>query len=464
MKHKDYVILCIALLSMAVLPRCQTTPSDQAGQPTITNESATYTPATSPNPKAEAWQEDLDYLVERLFTIHPNVFFSISEREFNQAVDTLEQRLPMLSDEAVVVEFAKLIAMVKDAHTLLFPLQAAAGFHIYPLRLYYFKDGIYIVDALPPNEALIGARLISVGSKSVEEAYDLLAETISHDNQNTINLIVPIRFLIPEILIVLGIITDDQTPHFILESPSGEILRLDLTPISFPDYRAWALPDRPDLAAIDESFAEITYLSGLPQSSTPLYLSKRDIENFWITYLEPAQTIYFQYNFVLNSTPSGESISSIGNQIEILFLKKDGQKLIIDMRHNPGGNNTTYQNLLAYLVSNERFQEPGKLFIIIGRNTFSAAANFVTRAELLTTAIFVGEGTGGSPNLYGDARNIILPNSGLIIKISVLYWEMSTPNDKRLALDPDFPIGLLAEEYFNQRDPLLEFILNYSGE
>ena len=464
MKWKDYIFNSIALLSLAFLVGCRTTPPNQPTASTITSTSANPTSANVPNPNADAWREDLDFLVERLRTIHPNLFFSISEVEFNQAVGTLQQKLPTLSDEAVVVEFTKIIALVKDAHTLMFPLQAAAGFQIYPLRLYYFDNGLYVVDALPPYEDLIGARVISVGGKNVEDAYDLLAETISHDNQNTINLIIPIRFLIPEMLIVLGIISDAQSPQFVLAFPDGQELRPDLTPIGFPDYRAWIFPDRPDLAALDESFAEITYLSGLPQNPTPLYLSNRDTENYWFTYLESTQTIYFQYNFVFSNTPSGERLPQMVDRIETFSQENEVQRVIVDMRHNPGGNNSTFRSVLEYLETGEQFQESGSLFIIIGRNTFSAAANFVTRVELLTTAIFVGEGTGGSPNLYGDALSIALPNSGLIVKISTRYWQMSTPDDERLALNPDFPVGLLAEDYFNQRDPQLDFILNYAGE
>ena len=140
---------------------------------------------------AEAWQEDLEFLVQNMQNIHPNLFFYFSENEFDQAVDLLKQKLPILTDNQIIVEFAKLISLPKDGHTLLFPLQKNTGFQIYPLRLYYFDDGLFVVDALPPHQDLIGSKVLSVGNKDVEDIYQLLAATISHDNANTIKLIAP---------------------------------------------------------------------------------------------------------------------------------------------------------------------------------------------------------------------------------------------------------------------------------
>ena len=56
-----------------------------------------------------------------------------------------------------------------------------------------------------------------------------------------------------------------------------------------------------------------------------------------------------------------------------------------------------------------RVNQPGKLFTIIGRQTFSAAMNCVNRMKLNTDTLFVGEPTGSSPNMYGDNAPVVLP-------------------------------------------------------
>ena len=84
---------------------------------------------------------------------------------------------------------------------------------------------------------------------------------------------------------------------------------------------------------------------------------------------------------------------------------------MVDLRNNGGGDNTTYRHLLAVL-QDPAIDRPGQLDVLIGRLTFSAAANFATEVERTTDAIFVGEDMGGSPNLYGDARRVDLPYGG----------------------------------------------------
>ncbi|MCH8908295.1 MAG: hypothetical protein IH840_14500, partial [Candidatus Heimdallarchaeota archaeon] len=164
-------------------------------------------------------------------------------------------------------------------------------------------------------------------------------------------------------------------------------------------------------------------------------------------------------NFVLSTTPDGATISQFVREI-VRFLEENFvDKVIVDLRHNPGGNNNSYKPFLDFLSQNEKFSTSGHLFTIIGRNTFSAATNFATDLEQLTNAIFIGEGTGGSPNLYGDPTSIILPNSRLSVQISTRYWEKSSPDDTCTSIEPDYDVGLSAEEYFEKNDPQLDFIL-----
>ena len=88
--------------------------------------------------------------------------------------------------------------------------------------------------------------------------------------------------------------------------------------------------------------------------------------------------------------------------------------------------------------------------------TLSAAVNFVTELEQSLHPIFVGEPTGEPPNLYGDTRPIILPNSKIQVDVSSRYWQKSTADDTRLAIAPSISTPLSSTDYFNGRDPALE--------
>ena len=59
-------------------------------------------------------------------------------------------------------------------------------------------------------------------------------------------------------------------------------------------------------------------------------------------------------------------------------LKRDDiAKLIIDMRNNPGGNSAIMSGMITDLLANtsynQGFDQKGRLFVLIGRGTFSSA-------------------------------------------------------------------------------------------
>jgi hypothetical protein len=392
----------------------------------------------------EQWSQDLRYLAERMEQIHPNLYWRVPKEAFQNMIAQVEKKLPDLTRNQIIMEFVKIVALI-DGHTTV-PLlqQPVANFHIYPLRFYLFNDGLYAIDAKPPYQKAIGAKLLRLGKFGTETVYKMLAPTIPYDNESTTKLVAPVRFLIAEALQALGIIESVERPEFFFESKTGE--RFTLNPL---------------VENYDGTPSHI--LLGLPSREKPLYLTNIR-ENFWFTYLEANEALYIQYNGVQSTTQSGESIQGLSNKIADFLSKTEVQKVIVDMRHNGGGNNQTYRPFLELLSTHPKINQERKLFTIIGRETFSAATNFVTQLERRSKVIFVGEPTGGSPNLYGDVRPVTLPNSGLTAYISSRYWEMSTPEDKRPWVEPQFSIGLSSDDFFGNRDPVLEFMLAQKSE
>jgi hypothetical protein len=63
--------------------------------------------------------------------------------------------------------------------------------------------------------------------------------------------------------------------------------------------------------------------------------------------------------------------------------------------------------------------------------------NFVDDMELNTNATFVGEPTGETPNMWGDPGSLKLPNSGIVVQTSTLWWQMEDPRDRRPFRAPD---------------------------
>jgi tetratricopeptide (TPR) repeat protein len=133
---------------------------------------------------------------------------------------------------------------------------------------------------------------------------------------------------------------------------------------------------------------------------------------------------------------------------------------VLDIRSNGGGNN--YLNLPITLgMIKSRVNKRGNLFVIIGRETFSAAQNTVNELEKYTNAIFVGEPTAANPNHFGDARNVVLPNSKISIQASTLWWQDLDPRDNRKWTAPQIAAELTSADYKANIDPAMNAILKF---
>ncbi len=137
-----------------------------------------------------------------------------------------------------------------------------------------------------------------------------------------------------------------------------------------------------------------------------------------------------------------------------LVKSRKVRRVVVDVRLNPGGDNHTYAPLFAVLRS-KAVNRPGRLVVLISRSTFSAAENFITDLERRTRAVFVGETSGGSPNLYGDATGVDLPAAGVYVNIATRYWQKSFAADTRVGIGPKVTVPLSSTVFFRGGDPVL---------
>jgi hypothetical protein len=71
----------------------------------------------------------------------------------------------------------------------------------------------------------------------------------------------------------------------------------------------------------------------------------------------------------------------------------------------------------------------------------------------------VGEPAAGRGNHYGDSRRFTLPESGVTVRLSSLYWQFWDPRDDRPWIAPQLPAPLTFEAYRQGRDPALDAAL-----
>ncbi len=386
-----------------------------------------------------AWREDLHFMADRMEAIHPNLFWRVSEADFRQMVSTLDAEIPHLTDEQIILGLTRIVS-IADAHSHLTLYQPAVGFEVYPLQVYFFPNGMFVIDA--EDEALIGTEVVSINDHSIEEVYNRVAPLVTHDNRYGMVNLAPSFIISPQVLRGLGIIDDISEPNFALQAGDGSLTLYNPAPTQ-----------------ADESWWSEWFMTNLPQRAAPLYLTQHLDQYFWFTLLEESRTLYIQYNWMDSQNPDGKSIYTFTRELGAFIDGNEFERVVLDLRHNSGGNNTTYRSLLRLLTENERINQPDTLFVLIGRRTFSAAANLVIDLEQGSEAVFVGEPMGDMPNMYADPSSFTLPNSRIVVAISRIFWNKS-PDDPRETVEPHIPVTLSSEDYFSGHDPALEAVLS----
>jgi hypothetical protein len=392
------------------------------------------------------WREDLAFYREQMPKKHGNLFHSMTREQFNAAIDALESRLPELTANQIKTEIMRLVAQVGDGHTRL--RQETMGNHMLPVRLHYFSDGLFVEAGENRFAGIVGGKVLQIGAMSADEAYAAVKPLIPVDNDNEYRrrLLAPELLVTPEVLQAIGASAKDDVVELTVQK-DGKTISAELPAGPFRLWNNHGWPPDPD-GWIDAR--------ALAKNPPPLWLQHTD-KNYWHTYLTSGNTLYVQYNEV-HDEPGGEPISKYFPRIFKEAEQRNVQKVVLDIRLNGGGDNQLNRPIWHALIQSERLNQKGKLWVLIGPKTFSAAMNLVDDLELNTNALFAGEPTGESPNQWGDPADVKLPNSGIAIQVSTLWWQFEDPRDHREYREPDLSVPLAFSDYVNNVDPVMEAI------
>ena len=405
--------------------------------------------------EAAAWREDLRYMAAEMATRHKNLYHTVSRERFDSAVAALHGRIPSLARHQVIVEMARIVALVGDGHTNIAPTRdPKIGFRTLPVRFYFFKDGLFVRAAEPAHAGLVGGRVVRIGRSTPELAYARVRELVGRDNEMDARFFAPFLLAMPEVLHALRITGEMEQVPLELER-EGRRFKVMLRPAGL----APMMPPDTDLSWWPDS----GWVDMRDGASTPVprWLRHDPRDHFWMEYLPESRLVYVQYNKV--GDKEEESIADFSRRVLALADTANVDRLVLDLRLNRGGDGTLNTPLLVSLIKARKLDGPGKLFTIIGRSTFSAAQFMVNDLERYTQAIFVGEPSGGKLNSYGDSRKITLPNSGITVRVSI-YWWQEEPWDNRQWTAPDVAAELTSADYRANVDPALNAVMAYQAE
>jgi tetratricopeptide (TPR) repeat protein len=401
-----------------------------------------------------AWREDLAYMAREMARRHRNLYHTVSREHFDSAVAALHRRIPQLQRHQVIVELARIVALIGDGHTNIAPTRdSAIGFRTLPIKLYFFKDGLFVRAADREHADLAGAKVVRIGQTTPAEAYRRARDLIGQDNEMDARFFAPFLLAMPEVLHALRLSTDRDTAEFVIERAGRRsTVRLG------PQGPVSLMPPDTDVSWWPDSGWVDMRSPGKP---SPLWLRRNPYDEYWLEYLPDSHLVYLQFNKVADK--EDESLEEFSRRLLALLDTADVRRVALDVRLNRGGNGSLNRPLVLSLIKARKLDRPGSLFVLIGRSTFSAAQFLVNELEHYTSAVFVGEPSGGKANSYGDSRKITLPHSGITVRVSTLWWQVDE-RDTRQWKGPDIAAELTSTDYRNNVDPALQAVLAYRPE
>jgi tetratricopeptide (TPR) repeat protein len=400
---------------------------------------------------AADWQADIRFLQHTVHKDYPFLFKNTSATAFDAAVDKLHAEVPSLQPHERLAGIARLVASFKYGHTDIGWRQSPVKYHVVPINFYWFSDGIYVegTDKNFPN--LPGAKLLRVEGKPVKEVLEALRPLVPAENDQYVKAYGLDFLVIPEALHAQGV------------SPS---LKSTITYTFEKDGKTFdqAVPSR-DAFQLPRSYGFISRNSGWitvrDTSSTPAYLANLD-KIYYYSYLPEKKTLYVRQSQVQDD-PS-ENLAAFYKKVFDFVEKNDVEKLVIDVRLNGGGNNYKNKPVVTGIIESKKINQPGKLFVIIGRRTFSACQNLVNELSNYTNALFVGEPTAENINFYGDNRRVELPNTKIPVFLSFAWWQDKPQWENAPWLAPYVAVDMSFNDYKTNKDPALQACLDFSGK
>ncbi len=428
-------------------------------KPTAASDSAL---AIGSEMTAVEWLEDLDHLVTTLETVHPDPYARVGREVLLGEARALRTAVPSLDSTEIAVRVMQLVARIGDGHSSVDPVGVPSFERWYPVRFFRFSDGIFITAIDRPFARFVGAEVLQVGGLPAERAWDLSATLLGADNRFGALERAPLYLSNAGALRALGVTEGGNELVLLVRRPGRDAERLVLPAIEAGfdlSFQFWGeiwgpaseqadYVTAPDGRSSDDHYNE--------SSALPLHLRYRSA--FWFTYDRTSKLFYVQINYMGDS---GRRKQTFVEFSRAAWKAVDGapiDHMVIDLRYNIGGDGSLVNDLVHEVIKRDRINRKGRLFVVVGRATFSAGVMLAHALDEHTEATFVGEPPGAYYKSYGDNTSFTLPHSGLVVWVSTIYHQLSSYVGETREMPIELPAQFSSLDYFGGRDPALAAI------
>jgi hypothetical protein len=372
------------------------------------------------------WREDLATLARELPKRHANAFVFLPKAEFEARVADLDRRIPQMSPDQIFVALSQLVNAIGDGHTGIVSPPSRENM---PIELSEFGGDIRVTAAGAGLEKAIGAKVLKIGDTAIGQARTLaLTLTPKQELPELREGRIVVYLARGLTLHGLGIIPDRTRAVYTLQDDAGQVFQLEVHGLGVA--------------------------AGAPMTSVypkDALRSQNPDDPFWCKPLPQARAIYCAWHGYQNLHAKTQAMWKLIDQSK-------PQKLIIDMRDNGGGDNTVgFAELVKPLKARADLNKKGRLYVLVGPPTFSAAMNNAAQFQDQTEATLVGQTIGERPNSYQEPRQFNLPNSHLIVRVSTRYYAFRKTGEN--AVRPNREIAPNWADAKAGRDDDLDWVL-----
>ena len=441
---------------------------------------------------------DLRLLMNAMKEVQPGLYRYSSPQqvksEFEKGLEICKDSVDYLK---LVKQIARLISITGCSHS---SWEHSDAYYVYrenkanffPFEIKVVKSDYYIVRNYSDNpEIKIGSRIVSINNLLISTISSELSKAITHDGNNETHIQREIesyfmyvysafidnpnswtlKLIPPDADKVIEIHVPARTLEAIrkLKNQSDSIIAGNRLPLQF------SFNDKLDTGIYTiESFNK-NVIQEQGQDYTAFadsvlnVLQRRNARNLIIDLRNNGggETVYGKYlfsHFIDQPYPYFESVRVIKTRdYSFQHMITHGPDYNDTMRFVKTKDSlrswTNNPNLHVYPSTKNRFR--GKIYVLMNGNTMSAAAALATELRLRTSAIFLGEETGGAmggPNAMPVSFQ--LPSSKIRIRLSTARYEMGGhPQKKDRGVIPDVDVETSITDQLNGNDAIMQYAL-----
>lgn len=381
----------------------------------------------------------IDYGIEIEYS---DEFYDPALRQtFLDDINALISNIPALTDSEILYEMQRMLALLQDAHTaLLFEAKQSLpiGFQE------FYEDGEYVfyVTLIPSGKfyALMST-LTGINDIPLAEVIERLRPYVSAENDYYLLDFLsggsyPGALANLDLLQITGI-ADGNTVVYNLMTELGIPLRLKLKGQSSDQL-------------LEMDFTGHTHRGAYPE------IYGEDDAAFFYKWMENDTIMYVRINefeYMENYT-----FMQFGNDIIRELREKGGaEKMVVDLRQNPGGYQFYGYSEFINALTRMEFDS---LYVLIDQG--STSCSVITAGEIkkaFPDAILVGTPAGQPANFFAgmNLTDYALPNSGVVCPMPLEYYRV-LPDNHDEALMPDLVVYPTVQNYIDCIDTILEAV------